>query len=64
MIHAVEFSVVLTICYIRLGAATSKAVHSALIFFADIAIAGFNNICRYIFRFLVSHDLGINGQII
>lgn len=35
------FAAVLTICYIRLGAATSKALHSALIFFVSIAIVGF-----------------------
>ena len=35
------FAAALAICYIRLGAATSQAVHSALIFFVGIAIAGF-----------------------
>ena len=36
------FAVVLAICYIRLGAATSKAVYSALIFFVGISIVGFS----------------------
>lgn len=35
------FAVILTICYIGLGMATSKVVHIALIFFVAIAIVGF-----------------------
>ena len=35
------FAVALVICYIRLGATTSWAVHIALIFFVGIAIVGF-----------------------
>ena len=35
------FAAALAICYIRLGATMSQAVHSALIFFAGIAIVGF-----------------------
>lgn len=35
------FALVLSICYIRLGATTSKAVHNALIFFVGIAIVSF-----------------------
>lgn len=35
------FAAVLAIYYIRLGAAMSQAVHSALLFFAGIAIVGF-----------------------
>ena len=35
------FAAALAICYIRLGAATFQAVHSALIFFVGIATAGF-----------------------
>ena len=41
VICAGVFAAALAICYIRLGAATSQAVHSALIFFVGIAIAGF-----------------------
>ena len=41
MIYAGVFAVALVICYIRLGATTSQAVHSALIFFVGIAIVGF-----------------------
>lgn len=41
MICAGVFAVALVICYIRLGATTSQAVHSALIFFVGIAIVGF-----------------------
>ncbi len=41
VICAGVFAIALAICYIRLGAATSKAVHSALIFFVGIAIVGF-----------------------
>ena len=41
VVCAGAFAVVLAICYIRLGAAMSQAVHSALIFFVGIAIVGF-----------------------
>ena len=41
VICAGVFAVALVICYIRLGATTSQAVHSALIFFVGIAIVGF-----------------------
>ena len=41
MICAGVFAVALAIHYIRLGATTSQAVHSALIFFVGIAIVGF-----------------------
>ena len=41
VICAGVFAVALVICYIRLGATTSQAVHSALIFFAGIAIVSF-----------------------
>ncbi len=41
VICAGVFATALAICYIRLGAATSKAVHCALIFFIGIAIVGF-----------------------
>lgn len=41
VICAGVFAVAFAICYIRLGAATSQAVHSALIFFVGIAIVGF-----------------------
>lgn len=41
VICAGVFAVALVICYIRLGATTSQAVHSALIFFMGIAIVGF-----------------------
>lgn len=41
VICAGVFAAALAICYIRLGAATSQAVHSALIFFVGIAIVGF-----------------------
>lgn len=35
------FAVALAVCYIRLGATMSQAVHSAIIFFAGITIVGF-----------------------
>ncbi len=41
VVCAGAFAIALAICYIRLGAATSKAVHSALIFFAGITIVNF-----------------------
>ena len=41
VICAGVFAAALVICYIRLGATTSQAVHSALIFFVGIAIVGF-----------------------
>lgn len=41
VICAGVFAVALVVCYIRLGATTFQAVHSALIFFAGIAIVGF-----------------------
>lgn len=41
VICAGVFATALAICYIRLGAAASKAVHSAVIFFIGIAIVGF-----------------------
>lgn len=41
VVCAGAFAIALAIYYIRLGAATSKAVHSALIFFAGITIVNF-----------------------
>lgn len=41
VICAGVFAVALTVCYIRLGATTSQAIHSALLFFVGIAIVSF-----------------------
>lgn len=41
VVCAGAFAAVLALCYIRLGATTSRAVYSALIFFVGSAVAGF-----------------------
>lgn len=41
VVCAGAFAVALAICYIRLGATTSQAIDSALLFFVGIAVVGF-----------------------
>ena len=66
VICAGAFAAALAICYIRLGAATSKAVHSALIFFVGIAIVGFGVLrtLAYLSHKRKDKNMAVNGPIL